>query len=82
MTSKALVMKGKYSSMVTMSVPNALRKRPETASMICEAMLEIHVTIPSKIQSKIVVHLPSDPELLIISLCTARRRSTAAGMLR
>ena len=82
MMSKALVMKGKYSSMVTMSVPNALRKRPETASMICEAILEIHVTIPSKIQSKIVVHLLSDPELLIISLCTARRRSTAAGMLR
>ena len=82
MTSKALVMKGKYSSMVTMSVPNALRKRPETASMICEAMLEIHVTIPSKIQSKIVVHLLSDPELLYITQYTARRRSTAAGMLR
>ena len=81
-TSKALVMKGKYSSMVTMSVPNALRKRPETASMICEAILEIQVTIPSKIQSKIVIHLLSDPELLIISLCTARRQSTAAGMLR
>ena len=82
MMSKALVMKGKYSSMVTMSVPNALRKRPETASMICEAILEIHVTIPSKIQSKIVVHLLSDPELLYITQYTARRRSTAAGMLR
>ena len=31
---------------------------------------------------KRVVHLLSDPELLIINLCTARRRSTAAGMLR
>ena len=82
MTSKALVIKGKYSSIVTMSVPNALRKRPETASMICDAILETQVAIPSKIQSKIVIHLPSDPDLPFISLCTARQRSAAAGMLR
>ncbi len=82
MTSKALVIKGKYSSIVTISVPNALRKRPETASIICDAMLETQVTIPSKIQSKIVIHLLSDPELSFFSRCTVRRQSTAAGMLQ
>ena len=57
MMSKAAVMKGKYSSIAVMSAPRAPRKMPDTASMICEAMLDIQVTMPSKIQSKIINHL-------------------------
>ena len=81
-TQYATVMKGKYSSITVISAPKAFRNSPDTASISEEAMLEIQVMIPSKIQSKIVVHLLSDPELLYITQYTARRRSTAAGMLR
>ena len=52
-TSKALVTKGKYPSMASMSVPRASRNTRDTASISSEAMLETQVTMPSKIQSSI-----------------------------
>ena len=55
---KAFVTKGKYSSMATMSVPKALRNRPDTASISWVTTLLIQVTIPSKIQSSKIHHLP------------------------
>ena len=58
-TSNAFETKGKYSSMVTMSVPSAFRNNPDTASISWEAMLATHEIIPSKIQSKITSHLRS-----------------------
>lgn len=52
-TSKALVTKGKYPSMASMSVPRASRNTRDTASISSEAILDTQVTIPSKIQSSI-----------------------------
>ena len=52
---KAMVTKGKYSSIAVMSVPSALRKMPETASMMLVTMLAIQLAMPSKIQSNIVL---------------------------
>ena len=58
-TSKALDINGKYSSIAVISVPRALRNKPDTASINDEAIPEIHVMIPSNIQSKIATHLRS-----------------------
>lgn len=52
-TSKALVTKGKYPSMASMSVPKASRNTRDTASISSEAILDTQVTMPSKIQSSI-----------------------------
>ena len=48
---KALLTKGKYSSMVVISAPNAPRKIPLTASIMEETIPPIHSAMPSKIQS-------------------------------
>ena len=55
----AFVTNGKYSSIAVISVPSALRKRPDTASITCETILLTQVTIPSNIQSSIIYHLLS-----------------------
>ncbi|MCL2776245.1 MAG: hypothetical protein FWD71_23330 [Oscillospiraceae bacterium] len=53
--SKVLETNGKYSSIVVISVPRAFRSMPETASITAVTILAIHVTIPSKIQSRIII---------------------------
>ena len=57
MIENAIVMNGKYSSIVDMLVPSALMNMPETASIICVIIEAIQLAIPSKIQSKIAAHL-------------------------
>ena len=56
-TVKALLTKGKYSSMAVMSVPSACRNIPETASIRSVTTELTHVIIPSNIQSSIGYHL-------------------------
>ena len=58
-TVKALLTKGKYSSMAVMSVPSACRNIPETASIRSVTTELTHVIIPSNIQSSIGYHLHS-----------------------
>jgi hypothetical protein len=55
MIEKAIVINGKYSSIAVISVPRALRKIPDMASMSDVMMLAVQFTMPSKIQSKIVI---------------------------
>lgn len=52
---KAFVINGKYSSIATMSVPRAFKKIPDIVSIIDVTMLAIQLTIPSKIQSRIIL---------------------------
>jgi hypothetical protein len=52
---KAFVTKGKYSSIADISVPSALKKIPDMASITLVATLAIQFAIPSKIQSRIVI---------------------------
>ena len=59
MALKALVTKGKYSSIAVISVPSAFKNSPDTASISFVAALLIQVTIPSKIQSSKMHHLRS-----------------------
>ena len=65
--------------MAVMSVPSALRNSPETASIRDDTILATQLTIPSKIQSKIVIHLHSAFHVLLLSQYIGRRRSGAAG---
>ena len=56
-TSNAFVTNGKYSSIAVRSVFNVFKNSPETASISCDTILEIHLTIPSNIQSSNISHL-------------------------
>ena len=72
-TSKAFPTNGKYSSMAVISVPSALRNKPETASISVVTVLLIHVIMPSKIQSSKFHHLQSRLTGKV-NRCTVRRQ--------
>jgi hypothetical protein len=56
----ATVTNGKYSSIASISVPRASRNTPEIASIIDVIRLAIQLTMPSNIQSRIMLTSPKN----------------------